>query len=289
MLDIATDTGVMWRVEQNQHRRAAAVFLNGGGLDTMYLARAVLQPELDLIRAILSENDGQYDAEQLCSEMHTSHRRFHLSDMHAFAKPGGKFHEFMRQMTQRLQQHDLWSHLSQTEETASKLARMSLRAMGTLYDLVVSRVNAYPYKLFELLDAQRDLHEVATDILRDYEHTPCIMDTTSRELARRFSSVEALTSPQCSAILRCVASDVSATTFNTEKLHAKHARRAHLRRNHVLPLQELALFHQGDAKAPWLQDKEGGAELPRSVTDQKPHCLDAVLILCLKTHPTPNQ
>ena len=248
--DIADATAAM-RLLQSKHKKVALEFFeSSSGLDSVYLLKTILQPQLNLLHVILSENDAAYEVRQLDLCLSGQPRKYHLCDLHFGARPGGRIHGMVVKVITRWLSESLWAHLPQTQQMASRLAILSMRTAATTHELLIRRALCYPYKLFAILQEPA----MADIVAEDFKNHPCLFDIASTQVLQKHPTPEALRSPDCMTLLRCVAVDVIGNTFDIERLHSKHAARVRKRGTHLLPLQQLALFHQARGCSPWTLD-----------------------------------
>ena len=243
---VPADPAARLREEQSKNRRKALQFFRSDGPEKLFILKATLQPQIELIHQVLHDNEASWDLNALHASLNGENGRFRVAALHIAAQPEGRFYQLLVKMMDRLACAELWEHVTPTELSAATVTIMALRAAALAYESVIKRAQSFPYRLFGILHDPGD----AEAILQCWRSTPCLLDPMSTSILERFPSVDELLSESCRLTLETIAIDIVGNTFNTERLHSKNARRAMQRSTHVVPIQELAVFHQGVASSP---------------------------------------
>ena len=79
-------------------------------MESFFLVKLVLQPQIDLQHAYLADNEPGWDLTTLCHAARGERRKFRVVELHAASKVGGRFHEFLVTVMQRMQDPKIWAH-----------------------------------------------------------------------------------------------------------------------------------------------------------------------------------
>ena len=164
---------------------------------------------------------------------------------------GTLFNRYVQMSANMLAQADWWMQLPQTEANATEVWRLSCRAQAIIA-LTRVQFSQWAYRLSTLLG---DTAAVEEEMLCFVSAPACGLDPFSVRLREQFGTVEALKSAKFQAMLAAYVHMQEGTTFSTERLHSRNARRTHARRmTHQQDLAGLAVFHQGVAAPRWAVD-----------------------------------
>eukprot|EP00971_Amphidinium_carterae_P212144 4209867-Amphidinium_carterae.1 len=120
-----------------------------------------------------------------------------------------------------------------------------MRAGAVIHQLVHCRVKQYPYKLFQLLNRDNNIVELAETILQ----TPtCMQDSFTAHVLKKYNTSHKLAGEEAFVFLELVARKSMCTTYTTERLHSRNFRRAKSRTmTQKIDLNDLALPHLAHA------------------------------------------
>eukprot|EP00971_Amphidinium_carterae_P351615 6492192-Amphidinium_carterae.1 len=236
------------RIENARTLRLCLLYLSRRTEELMqdvFLLRVCLQPQMDLMHAIIHSVSEAWETAQLQSMWSEHVRQFRPLKLHKRADLA-LFHQAV--LAQFLDP-TLWQWFVQTEKFASTLLRNSMQSGALAWQTVDLRVQNLPYKLFSLLERE-DLEDKAFALLQIPQ---CGRDDFSMRFLRVHSSVEKLCSQEAHAALYILAHLWTSTTFSTESLHARNLRRSKARiMTQRIEVCDLAVAHSL-APHPWLQ------------------------------------
>ena len=154
--------------------------------------------------------------------------------------------DLMRNVLSTLRREDAWQIAPHTEEVASTIFAVGLRAAAAASHFVHLPFTGYPHKLVDLLYP----HGVSPETHADWEEKvaqflsmpPCYMDSFSLQFRSQFSTSRALQSEMCQQMLHAVTRQLECSTYSTERLHSGTARRCRARTStHSASLAQIAL------------------------------------------------
>ena len=123
-----------------------------------------------------------------------------------------------------------WETLPHTESMATNILRFSMRVIAATHHYLRVFFQGYPYRLVQLLrrpdDANEDLHERCLCFL---SAPVCVLDSFSRTFREHHSSVDSIASEDGQQALHLLMKQLDLSTYSTERLHSKNARRVHAR------------------------------------------------------------
>ena len=176
--------------KEAKNAKLAKEFLCGDGsaLETFFVIRAALSPQIALMHKVITDTLEDYDHASTCDVLAgpatdvfgywngTARvcRREGLSALHG--KHWGGF----------FRNEAMWQHLTHSEARANEIMRSVLRVAGALHDLVTKRTEKWPYKAFEVI-AEPDN---ADTFIRDSLGQPCLLDSGTKDLFQRYGRGE---------------------------------------------------------------------------------------------------
>eukprot|EP00971_Amphidinium_carterae_P349429 6491015-Amphidinium_carterae.3 len=157
---------------------------------------------------------------------------------------GGWWQAAIKRSLSDMHSASLWDHLLPTERTASMVFKTCTRAQALTYDLLVLRNRAYPQKLVALVEG--DFYSIHCAIAELLTAPPCCLDPFTAKLRSAYPQADDLAGGECQTLLRATLRHVSGTTYDTERLHSRNARRQLSRRmTHRPRACDLAIQHAG--------------------------------------------
>eukprot|EP00971_Amphidinium_carterae_P131194 2598611-Amphidinium_carterae.1 len=124
-------------------------------LRSILLMRATLQPELDLMHAIVARTADKWDEHEYYKQMVSGNRDYRVCLM----AESSDLQQFLKKTWAGLQDPFFWEFFPETECLRSELCKLSLRSAAVCYELIVLRTRRFPYKLFELVAASSDARD----------------------------------------------------------------------------------------------------------------------------------
>ena len=106
----------------------------------VYLMRRTLDPELELMTALLATVSARWEEAQLHEERTNHSRDFRVLHLHE----GRLLTNFLRRSFEQFSSLGLWDHMPETEAMHSELLRLSFRPCAVIYSLVCLRVRGFP-------------------------------------------------------------------------------------------------------------------------------------------------
>eukprot|EP00971_Amphidinium_carterae_P348329 6490434-Amphidinium_carterae.10 len=248
VINDAEDKAEELRKEAAENMKFALKFLQSNPFENTCLVRIALHPQIQLMKSMIDLSSPDREASHLHSNLpHATHSDPHatLFRITALAK-GDLFQRCLQQSLELAQQEPLWTMFPSTERQASELFTMLWRPAATIHELLVTSWRRFPSRTFLLLDP--DSHDtVKAEILAA---PACVLDPFTLSLRSDFPELK----PPCCHVLAQIASHVFGTTWTTESLHARNARRARRRvQNAKMDLPTLGLVHMGTTSPSWLR------------------------------------
>ena len=249
--DVAPDDGdvtAAWRVEAKENARISLEWLQGGAaLDSVLRLRLCLDPEINLMSKVIKNSVPAVVTKQ---SMTSSLAGEHNHTPSVVLANGRVLQEFFSSTSTLLQQDaaTCWQSLPPTEEEATKIFQLTMKAAAAVYVNVFEVWKRWPLRLFLLLDPERR-QAVAAAL---HSAPECTLDKFTAAWRHDFASTEALLSPRCQQLLSALTSTLQTTTWSTEATHARNARRARARiHTHRCDLQTLATMHTATTVPEW--------------------------------------
>eukprot|EP00971_Amphidinium_carterae_P153538 3043912-Amphidinium_carterae.2 len=247
-VDDEDDKADQLRKEAAENMKFALGFLQQTPFQNTCLVRIALEPEIQLVKSLVDMCSPEREASHLQSKLPDTTD----SDAHAtlfrvtsLAK-GDLFRRCLQLSLELVEQEQMWMMLPSTERQATQLFTMFWRPAATIHELLVTLWRRFPARTFLLLDP--DSHaSVKAEILSAPD---CVLDPFTLSLRSDFPELQ----DPCCQVLAQIASHVIGTTWTTESLHARNARRARRRvQNAKMSLPTLGLVHMGTTSPSWLQ------------------------------------
>ena len=248
------------RRQQNEDRRIAIDFFNSDGVDKLFVFQAALQPEVQLMSAMLSANEVDWELQQLQDLLLRGSRSYHLVDVYKACQPGGRIRDFLQNCASRLHEQRFWMQSPRSEQFASFIYRIFSRAAAVAYQLLVLRCQGFPARLFTVLVNP----EEAEIIIQLYQSNPCLFDPWSKDFVAKYNTAELLLSHESCMVLAAVAMNCSTNTFDTERAHTKNATKSKYRVTHPVALADLAIWPMSQTCPSWLEARSRSPPKPNT-------------------------
>ena len=177
----------------------------------------------------------------------------------------------------------LWKALPATEGEASRIFKLITRSASIVHVHVLLYWKRWPHKLFGILDMSMQ-SKVIEELLTA---KPCQLEPISQHFRTIFPDRASLLGERCHQVLSALASQMKATTWSTECLHARHARRARSRvHSHPVDLPTLAGMHSASTSPSWqrrLETSAGEVAVPTPFSPEVPHRMGALIYIYIYT------
>ena len=238
------------RKREREHRKVATEFLRehrSGNLALLHTMRWSLEPQIRLMKAMLSANEVGEDLETMQLAEEGGNQSTRLSKLWRWCHPGGLFHNSMKQCHSILTDEKLWASHDCTEEVSGQVCRYVLRTEALLHEIML-RCKQFPYRVFGILEGAD-----AEAIMSEAARSPCLLDPFTASLLQTFPTADALRSREAGLVLQTVAGHAFGNIHGTERIHSAHSRRARTRtQTHKMRLDQIALRHHGRVAPKWL-------------------------------------
>ena len=215
-------------------------------LDGLLRLKRCLSPQITFMHELLSWHNPQSELNNLVAQMDDQTRRY-LAVEFVTGRVSTKFFSETWALLGE-EQSEGWQSLPGTEAEASRIFRLLARPAALVHIHIVVTWRRWPNLLFGLLDdSMRE--DVIAKLLGA---SPCQMDAFTAHFYALYPDRTALCSTQCQQLLHSLALQLRCTTWSTEALHARHARRTRSRRGtHPFGLQTLGTIHGAHTKPSW--------------------------------------
>ena len=246
------DYSVRRHLENAVRKKKAMHFLSQGvtSLDESYILLQSLQPQIRLVRHLMSQSSVGWQAQEMAKQVQEGHRQYPLQTLQTLS------HKMLQECFQTLQNKDKFAHVAQTHKNSARMIVCTLRSAAVVYELIVRSLIAYPQRLFKVLDDP----SFSETIMADYRKG-CMLDGFSRSFVEMYSSAGELQSEPAQLILRCARKCLDTNTFSTERLHSANLRHQQARiQTHGIELPDLAAVHTCLAGPAWMRSFEQTCE-----------------------------
>eukprot|EP00971_Amphidinium_carterae_P073614 1455615-Amphidinium_carterae.5 len=245
-----TDPVERQRVENARSMKQALQFMRHGMWRDVFMMRVTLMPEQSLIHALVKMTSAEWERTQIAKHSHLGFRDFRYTVLTS----GGLVEASLMESMAIFKDTRVWAQFFDTEAFRSRRLKLLFRQAGVIFQLVHSKTQGFPYKLFTLLGCTpHELQQTATDLLQNT--SSCLFDSWTASFLRIYDTVAKLTSVEALLVLEMVARRAMGSTFTTEALHSKNLRRALARNLTYKPdLGHLALTHAASACPSWTRE-----------------------------------
>eukprot|EP00971_Amphidinium_carterae_P017970 354200-Amphidinium_carterae.2 len=255
------------RRERAQCLRASSDWLASDWEKSLWLFRQSLDPQVHLMAALLHHDSEEHAVSDLHSWLTSGKRCYNILHLHDGTDTNQMLHYAMLGVQANKLGHGF---LAETEEVRTKVLISFMKPAAIVWQLVVLRLNAMPYKLFELLSEPTITK--ATELLA----TPqCMQDPVCAHMFQTYTTPEQLISQHCLQTLAGAAAFIRGTTFSTERKHANNRRRAFGRvHTHVMDLATVGLPHAAGATCRYIPVESSSAQTNKrkAVKSPKTQC-----------------
>ena len=258
------DVPARMRAEQAKHRRLALDWLAEPeeAFAHLYILRVTLQPQVLAMRQLVNTCTSQFEVQQM-SAMVVGDEDRPLHRATALTR-GTLCAEFPRKALEQLNQRTVWSHLPSNEAYAGQVFQQALRPCAVVFELIQRRWQHWPHRVFALLDPEAKVRTAEALV----GTSACCLDEFTLQFRAQFRSVPLLPGQRCQQVLSVLATEMMTTTWTTECLLARHARRAHARvHTHRAHIQDLACLHASGTVPQWQQEILKAKEEARTEQD----------------------
>ena len=226
-----------------ENKRISLEWVRGDPLEALMLLRGALHPAIHLMSELLHLNTPAFDIEQLASQAATQTRTYAVLAL----ADGSLCRKFFLSAFQQLHCRDTWVAAVSVETSANEVFRVAMRSVSVVFLLLQTSWASYPWRLFLLLCAQ-SREAIAEEVMQLKNSQRCRLDAWTLNYLSWFPDV---LSEQSLALLSVIALDLDTTTWSTETLHSKHARRTRSRvHTDKMHLNSIAIVHS-PSSAPW--------------------------------------
>eukprot|EP00971_Amphidinium_carterae_P337692 6474619-Amphidinium_carterae.4 len=249
-----TDPVERQRVENARSMKQALQFMRHGMWRDVFMMRVALAPEQTLIHALVHMTTAEWERTQIARHSSLGFRDFRFTVLTSGALVKASLQESMA----LFKDTRVWAQFFDTEAFRSRRMKLLFRQAGVIFQLVHTKTQGFPYKVFSLLGSQtHELQHIANDLL--HNTSSCLFDSWTASFLRIYDTVERLTSMEALLVLEMVARRAMGSTFTTESLHSKNLRRT-ISRNltHKPDIGHVALAHAAIAGPSWTRQGSAG-------------------------------
>ena len=253
---LSDDKFEQMRVEQSQNLAIATDFMAGAPLDALWRLRVALHPQIELQEQFLKQTLPTWELEQVQKGKAGEARDYQMLSL----ARGDLVRRCLETSLDQLLDERLWLQLPHTHHETAAIFKTCLRPPAALYHLVAQPFSVYPTRLFMLLQADervRIAHELVSS-------PDCVLDGFSKAFRAAFSTEESLVSEESLETLRLLAASIQCTSWSTEKLHSRHARRARSRAHtHCMQLKQIGPMHAQNTRPEWWEKLASSTVAPQ--------------------------
>ena len=247
---VYVDPSERQREENAYSVKQSLQFMSAGMWRDVYMMGLALHPESVLMHALVHMVSAEWEKQQQASLLELDSRDYRC----CLLQSGILTDRSLALCMELFKSTSLWQSFHPTEAFRSKLLQLFFRSSSVIYQLIKTRTEIMPYKLFSLLSAPD--HEVINIATRILNETPrCLYDSWSRCYVERYNTAEKLSSTESLLVLELIARKAQANTFTTEALHSRNLRKAVSRHaTHKPDLKHLAVSHSAEAMPVWMRE-----------------------------------
>lgn len=215
------------RREREATRMDARSFITrANSLDEMYINQQILKLEDVTMKAVMRMAGERWELLQQAKAANGEKRSFKISEL----GKGAIFKQFSADLHGLWWNDVVWSHVARTPSSASRVFRAFSKSGAASYELNEVRCRRWPSPLFDIAGGDAD-----NAIAKLQQASNCVLDSYTRGLKRRFSSMEGgLKHPDLAAEVEFLAHEVDPITLSTERMHS-YIRR-HCKRRQTTPI-----------------------------------------------------
>ena len=233
--------------ERDREERAKALKASSAWLVTdwevgVWMLRAALGPQISLMKALLFSTSTEAEVQDMHHHLTGGARLYRLLRLHRHVDSG-------RMLAETIATHaspSLWP-MPETENTRSEIWRLCFKPAAYLFQSLMLRYDGFPFRLWRLVDDPSE--ETAKKIL---ESPVCHRDPFTNQFLKTNNSIQSLLEESSRQALQAVGLMAKCTTFDTERIHSRNARRAHMRVHAArMEPETVALAHAARSGLAW--------------------------------------